>query len=292
MAATDRNDWQEKRTTPDKALANIEPGMNIFLGTGAAEPRTLVKHLMASDAPNLQDLTLIQLLSFGDALSFEEIQSYKYRLKTFFSVWVASEAITTGRVDLIPSRFSTIPYLIKSQQLPVDAALIQITPPNDDGYCSLGIAVDVARRAMEQASLVIGEINTNIPRTYGDTFVSVNDFDLLGSFLALSGQRLNRAEGPMLASYEELLGPFYCRHGCGICEPACPHQVPVNDILRYGHYFDAQRREKQAMVKYASLPRPDASRCLDCDAPCEDACPFGVPARALLTRAHQRLVLA
>ena len=100
MIATKETDWQKKRATPDQALTRIEPGMNIFLGTGAAEPRTLVKHLMASDAINLQDLTLIQILSFGDAISLEALRSSKYRLKTFFSGWVASEAITAGRVDL------------------------------------------------------------------------------------------------------------------------------------------------------------------------------------------------
>ena len=179
MSATKPADWLTKRVQPDEALERIEPGMNIFLGTGAAEPRTLVKRLMASDAVNLQDLTLIQLVSFGDAIAVETLSSSKYRLKTFFSGWVASEAIASGRVDLIPSRVSMIPWMIKSRQLPVDAAILQITPPDENGLCSLGIAVDVGRRAMEQASLVIGEINDQIPRTFGDTFVSIDDFDVV-----------------------------------------------------------------------------------------------------------------
>jgi len=164
---------------PTEALKRITPGMNIFLGTGPAEPRTLVKHLMASDAPNLQDLELTQLASFGDAISLEALHSHKYRLKTFFSGWVAGEAITAGRVDLIPSRFSRIPRLIGSRQIPIDAAFIQTTPPNEAGYCSLGVAVDVARPAMEQASLVVAEINERIPRTFGDTFVPISDFQFL-----------------------------------------------------------------------------------------------------------------
>jgi predicted aldo/keto reductase-like oxidoreductase len=121
---------------------------------------------------------------------------------------------------------------------------------------------------------------------------TINSFDVLEAFMALSGQRLTEAERPLLYSYEDLLGPFYCRHGCGICEPACPHQVPVSDVLRYGHYFHAQRREKQAMQKYAALPGVAAGGCLDCDGHCENACPHGIPVRALLTRAHQRLTLA
>ena len=179
MAQPSSSNWQERLVTPDAALARIEPGMNIFLGTGTAEPRTLVKHLMASKAYNLQDLTLVQLVSLGDAISLQALQSHKYRLKTFFAGWVASEAITAGYVDLIPSRFSTIPQLMNSGQIPIDIALIQITPPNEAGYCSLGVGVDVARRAMEQADLVVGEINDDVPFTYGDTFVPVEQFDLL-----------------------------------------------------------------------------------------------------------------
>ncbi len=165
--------------SPDEVLQRIEPGMNIFLGTGVAEPRTLVQHLMASDATNLQDLGLIQLASFGDAISVKELSSQKYRLKTFFSGWVASEAIDSGRVDLIPCRVARIPRLIESGQIPVDVTFVQVTPPNEAGYCSLGVAVDVARQAMEQASLVVGEINPRIPSTFGDTFVPLSDFDLL-----------------------------------------------------------------------------------------------------------------
>ncbi len=171
--------WQERIVPPDKALEKIEPGMTIFLGTGAAEPRTLVKHLMASEAGNLQDLTLIQVVSLGGAISLKELRSQKYRLKTFYSGWVAAEAIAEGKVDLIPSRFSNIPRLLTSRRIPVDAAFIQVTAPNEAGYCSLGIAVDVARQVMEHASLIVGEINDLVPHTYGDTFIPVQDFHLL-----------------------------------------------------------------------------------------------------------------
>jgi len=171
--------WLEKIVTPEQALERIKPGMNIFLGTGLAEPRTLVKALMASEAPNLRDLELIQLVSFGEVVPTQDLHLQKYRLKTFFSGWVASEAISEGRIDLIPSRFSRIPRLIESGQIPIDVVFVQVSPPNEAGYCSLGVAVDAARQAMEQASLVVGEINTDIPITFGDTFVPITDFDLL-----------------------------------------------------------------------------------------------------------------
>ncbi len=96
----------------------------------------------------------------------------------------------------------------------------------------------------------------------------------------------------MLASYESLLGRYYCRHACGICEPSCPYQVPINTIARYGHYFDVQSREKQAIRKYAALSGTKAEPCIECEGHCEAACPHGVPVRTLLTRAHQKLTLA
>lgn len=174
-----QNNFEKLLVTPDNVMEKIKPGMSIFIGTGIAEPRTLVKHLMHSDANNLQDLELIQVVSLGDAISINELHSQKYRLKTFFSGWVASEAITTGLVDLIPSRFSRIPRLIESRQINIDVAFVQVTPPNEAGYCSLGVAVDAAHQAMEQASFVVGEINRKAPRTFGDTFVPVSNFDML-----------------------------------------------------------------------------------------------------------------
>ncbi len=171
--------WKKKLVTPSDVLKKIQPGMNIFIGTGSAEPRTLVNCLMDEKGYALQDLTLIQLVSFGDAISYKALQSRRFRLKTFFSGWVSAEAIAAGQVDLVPSRFSAIPSLMKSGQIPIDVAFIQITPPNSAGYCSLGVGVDVARRAMDQASLVVGEINHEIPFTIGDTFVPFDDFDMV-----------------------------------------------------------------------------------------------------------------
>lgn len=177
MTRKSPSNFDDMVVSPEEAIECIEPGMSIFVGTGAAEPRTLVKHLMDSHEPNLQDLELIQIISFGDAISLKELTNQKFRLKTFFSGWTADEAISSGRVDYIPSRYSEIPNLIESGLVSIDAAFIQVTPPNDAGYCSLGIAVDVARQVMEKASIIIGEINPDIPTTFGDTFIPYSDFD-------------------------------------------------------------------------------------------------------------------
>lgn len=172
--------WEKRVVPPEVFLSKIAPGMSIFLGTGVAEPRTLVKHLTTSNMSNLTDLELIQIVSLGDAIAFRNTaRDHKYRLKTFFSGWLASEAITSGSVDMIPCRFSRIPGLVESGAIRVDAAFVQITPPDKSGYASLGVSVDVAKYAMERASLVVGEINSLVPRTMGNTFVHMDDFHYL-----------------------------------------------------------------------------------------------------------------
>jgi acyl-CoA hydrolase/GNAT superfamily N-acetyltransferase len=174
------SEWGKKVVSPETFLPLIEPGMSIFLGTGVAEPRTLVKALMTSEMSNLSDLELIQIVSLGDAISFQKgLTNHKFRLKTFFSGWLASEAITSGSVDMIPCRLSCIPKLVESGAIRVDVAFVQISPPDEEGYASLGVSVDVAKYAMERASLVIGEINPLTPRTMGNTFVNVKDFNYL-----------------------------------------------------------------------------------------------------------------
>lgn len=173
------DNWESMVVSPETVAGKIKPGMSIFLGTAGAEPRTMVRHLMTADTKNLEDLELIQLVSFGDAISLQTLQSQKFRLTTFFAGWVADEAIEEGRVDMIPSRFVKIPQLIESRLSPVDVAIVQVTPPNEAGYCSLGIAVDVAREALEQATIRVGEINTQIPCTFGDTFIHVSEFGFL-----------------------------------------------------------------------------------------------------------------
>lgn len=179
MTQVTNTDWKNLIVSPEQVLTRIMPGMSIFLGSGVAEPRTLLDALMSSDHSNTKDLELVQLNSHGDLLSLKKLNYQNYRLKTFFSGWVASEVAASGSIDLIPARYSQIPFIFKSKQIPIDAAFIQVTPPNSTGYCSLGVAVDVAREAMDQASFVVGEINPKLPFTFGDTLVSVSDFDMM-----------------------------------------------------------------------------------------------------------------
>jgi predicted aldo/keto reductase-like oxidoreductase len=121
--------------------------------------------------------------------------------------------------------------------------------------------------------------------------VTFSNFDEVDAYLELSGSRLSESDIAMLADYERGYGSLYCRHGCGVCEPHCPHHVPVNTIMRFNHYFEAQGRQKHAMVEYANLDTAKADLCLNCEGQCEKACPFSVPVRGLLAQAHRSLTL-
>jgi len=121
--------------------------------------------------------------------------------------------------------------------------------------------------------------------------LAFNTFEDVKNLLALSGSNLARGEKGLLASFERNFSSLYCRHACGVCESACPSGVPVNTIMRYNHYFEAQGSEKFAMEKYAALDGAKAEACGNCAGWCEKACPFGVPVRTLLCMAHTQLTL-
>ena len=118
-----------------------------------------------------------------------------------------------------------------------------------------------------------------------------DSFEDVEQFLEASGSTLSTSEAKKLAAFKQGPGRFYCRHACGLCESSCPHHVPVNTIMRYNHYFEAQGQEKYALSKYSGLSGEKAAACSDCPGFCEKTCPYEVPIQGLLCMAHERLTL-
>jgi predicted aldo/keto reductase-like oxidoreductase len=121
---------------------------------------------------------------------------------------------------------------------------------------------------------------------------SLKNYDEMERVLRLSGSKYSDRDKATLAVYKEGCGELYCRHACGMCEPRCPQGVPVNTIMRYFHYFMAQEREKEAMLKYAKIPGARADSCRECPGYCETACPYNIPILGMLHLAHDQLSLA
>jgi acyl-CoA hydrolase/GNAT superfamily N-acetyltransferase len=134
---------------------------------------------LANHARELPDTEIVHLLTFGDApYAHKELAQY-FRINSFFIAENVRGIIQEGLGDYTPVFLSDIPRLFNTGRLPLDAALIQVTPPDERGMCSLGVSVDIVKSAVENAALVIAQVNPNMPRTLGDSFVHVFDLDVM-----------------------------------------------------------------------------------------------------------------
>lgn len=170
--------YEEQVETADEAVARIRPGQRVFVGTGCAQPLRLVAALVGR-ARNLADMEIVHLLTYGDAPYATKELASVFRVNSFFIGANVRELIQEGLGDYTPILLSEIPKLFRSGRLPLDVALIQVSPPDPKGFCSLGISVDIVKSAAENASLVIAQVNPNMPRTHGDTMLHVHDIDVL-----------------------------------------------------------------------------------------------------------------
>ena len=174
--------WEElytqKQMTAKRAVKLIKPGDRIFVGTGCGQPQLLVDELVSSDN-DIVDAEIYHLLTQGDAPYINEKYSKKFRTASFFLAANVRDAIAGGRGDYIPMFLSDIPRLFKTGKLPIDVALIQTSPPDRNGHLSLGVSVDIVRAALENSLTIIAEVNENMPRTFGDTSISLDLVDAI-----------------------------------------------------------------------------------------------------------------
>ena len=175
-------DWQSKYAdmiaTAPGAVARLRPGQRVFIGTGCAQPLELVKAMVARSS-DLADTEVVHLLTHGEAPYATRELNDRFRVNSFFIAENVRGIIQEGLGDYTPIFLSEIPGLFSSGRLPLDVALIQITPPDERGRCSFGISVDIVKTAAENARLVIAQVNPRMPRTLGDSMIHVRDVDVL-----------------------------------------------------------------------------------------------------------------
>jgi len=170
--------YADQIATAEEAVSRIRSGQRVFVGTGCAQPQRLVRALCAR-ARDLTDMEIVHLLTQGDAPYATRELSDNFRVNSFFISPNVRSIIQEGLGDYTPIFLSDIPRLFTSGQLPLDAALIQVSPPDEHGMCSLGVSVDIVKAAAENASLVIAEVNTRMPRTLGNSMLHIQDLDVL-----------------------------------------------------------------------------------------------------------------
>lgn len=175
----DRTQRTAKKADIEEILDLIKPGQRIFISSGPSIPARFVNAIINSDRNNIQDLEIIQLITIGDALSVDGMPLPRFRLKTFNVGESISKEISDGKVDFIPAHLIEIPYIFSTGAVGVDVAIVQTTPPDSRGFLNLGIANDVANIAIKKASVVIAEVNTNVPFTYGETNIHMDQVDYI-----------------------------------------------------------------------------------------------------------------
>jgi acyl-CoA hydrolase len=175
-------DWETKYKnkigTAVSAIKLIRPGNRIFIGTGCAQPQHLVNALVEHSA-HIYDAHIIHLLTMGAAPYIEEKFREKFKMNSFFIADNVREALKKGIGDYTPIFLWEIPNEFETGRIPIDVALISVTPPDANGLCSLGVSVDIVKSAAANAKYVIAQVNRKMPRTLGDSFLHINTIDML-----------------------------------------------------------------------------------------------------------------
>jgi acyl-CoA hydrolase len=165
-----------KYISGEEALKAIKPGHRVFVHGGAATPHFLLKKL-AERASELWNVEIVSISLQGDAVIADRKYKDSFRLNSLFVSQNIREAVNDGRGDYVPIFLSEIPILFRRGILPLDVAMIQVSPPDKHGYCSMGTSVDIAASAAKTAKYLIAQINPRMPRTLGDGMIKATAFD-------------------------------------------------------------------------------------------------------------------
>jgi acyl-CoA hydrolase/RimJ/RimL family protein N-acetyltransferase len=174
--------YPEKFVSEKTVFGHIHPGDRIFVGTACGEPQYLSKALIAyveSNPKALLDAEVLHIWSLGVAPYTDARFKRNFRQNAFFIGDYARETINRGDGDYSPVFLSQVPRLIRRKMIPIDVALIQTSPPDEHGYMSLGVSVDIVKAAVGKASLVIAQVNNSMPRVHGDSFLHINDINFI-----------------------------------------------------------------------------------------------------------------
>jgi len=174
--------YPKKFAAEEDIFGRIQRGDRIFISTGCGEPQYLVKALteyVNSNPRAFADTEVMHVWTLGVAPYANEQFNYNFRHNSFFVGDNTRQSVNTGLADYTPMFLSSVPGLIYGGRIPIDVALIQTSLPDENGFVSLGISVDISRAAIDKASIIIVQVNANMPRVHGDTFVNVRDIDFI-----------------------------------------------------------------------------------------------------------------
>ena len=175
-------DWKDRYKdqigTASEAMRLVKPGYTIFIGTGCGQPQHLVDALVKYSS-HIYDAEIIHLLTMGSAPYADGRFRDRFKINSLFIADNVRHTLGEGIGQYTPISLSEIPREFQSGRTPIDVALISVTPPDANGLCSFGVSVDIVKSAAANAKYAIAQVNSNMPRTLGDSFIHVNDIDML-----------------------------------------------------------------------------------------------------------------
>lgn len=170
--------YKRKVVDAKTAVSNIKSGDSIYIGGGAGVPQVLINTLM-NRADELRDVNLIHVLHFGEAPYADPKYQKSFRHNALFIGKNMRKAVQSGHADFTPVFLSEIPNLFREKYITIDYAFIQLSPPDEHGFCSFGVEVGTTKPAAEMAQTIIAEINPRMPRTHGDSFINIREIDII-----------------------------------------------------------------------------------------------------------------
>jgi 4-hydroxybutyrate CoA-transferase len=165
--------YRRRVTTPERAVEGIASGDHVWIHAGCNNPEELIRALVGR-AEQLRDVEVTHLMTFGCADYTLPCHAASFRHRSLFTGSNVRQAVNEGRADFVPVHLSEIPRLIAAGLVPVDTALVHISPPDEHGFCSYGVGVECTKAAAEKASAVIALVNRRMPRSLGDSFIHVS----------------------------------------------------------------------------------------------------------------------
>ena len=169
--------YNDRLTTADEAVKRIKSGDRIATSHSVGEP-TFIIDAMIKNREAYRDVEIVHMVPMGTSEYAQVGMEEYFRHNSVFVGAATRQTIKDGHGDYTPCYFSQIPNLF-SRTLPLDVAIVHVSPPDEHGYCSCGVSVDYSKTAAEQAKTVIAQINKHMPRTLGDTFLHVSQFDCI-----------------------------------------------------------------------------------------------------------------
>ncbi len=213
--------YRERCTTAVEAVKKIKSGDRVVFGHAVGEPSALIDALV-ENRENYRNVEIVHMVCMGKGEYCKPDMAPYFRHNSLFVGGLARSAVSEGRGDYTPCYFSEIPGLFKNGILPVDVALLQVSPPDIHGYVSLGVSVDYGKAALQSAKTVIVQVNDRMPRTLGDTFVHVTDIDC---FVEISAPIIE-LQPPRITEIEREIG----KHCAELVEDGSTLQLGIGSL--------------------------------------------------------------